>query len=183
MRHRRMLVAAALLTTALAARAEHFEYKVELSGTYSLGGTDGCTPPLFDQPACPRPGSLSGMLSFDTPTSGDGSWSIEGNSGDITDFSVTLGALDSEALYGGVSVTGGAPNGSVGPLDGSESFAFDWATRTASYDYDFGDHSPNGAFSGSLSAVPEPAAALLLLAGLAGVTGTARRRARAEAAR
>lgn len=178
MRHRRMLAAAALLTTALAARAEHFEYAVELTGTYSAGGTEGCTPPLFDQPACPQTGSLSGLLSFDTPTSGDGSWTIEGNFGDITDFSVNLGSLDSEVLFGGVSIIGGAPNGSVGPSDNSESFVFDWATRTASYDYDFGYHAPNGMFSGTLSAVPEPSVALLLLTGLAGVAGTAGRRAR-----
>lgn len=178
MRHRRMLAAAALLTTALAAHAEHFEYAVELTGTYSAGGTEGCTPPLFDQPACPQTGSLSGLLSFDTPTSGDGSWTIEGNFGDITDFSVNLGSLDSEVLFGGVSVIGGAPNGSVGPSDNSESFVFDWATRTASYDYDFGYHAPNGMFSGTLSAVPEPSVALLLLTGLAGVAGTAGRRAR-----
>lgn len=178
MRHRRMLAAAALLTTALAAHAEHFEYRVELTGTYSQGGTEGCTPPSLDQPACPRPGSLSGLLSFDTPASGDGSWSIEGNFGEITDFSVNLGSLGSEDLYGDVNVVNGAPNGSVGPIDGTESFAFDWADHTASYDYAYGDHAPFGAFTGTLSAVPEPAAALLLLAGLAGLSGSARRRAR-----
>ena len=176
MRHRRMLAAAALLTTALAARAEHFEYAVELTGTYSAGGTEGCTPPLFDQPACPQTGSLSGLLSFDTPTSGDGSWTIEGNFGDITDFSVNLGSLDSELLFGGVNVIDGAPNGSVGPSDGSESFVFDWATRSVSYDYDYGYHSPNGTFLGTLVAVPEPATALLLLAGVAGAAFGWRRR-------
>ncbi len=183
MRPRLMLATAALLTTTFAAHAEHFEYKVQLSGTYSQGGTEGCTPPLFDQPACPRPGSLSGLLSFDTPTSGNGSWSIEGNFGDITDFSVDLGFLDSEDLYGGVSVIDGAPNGSVGPLDGSESFAFDWAKRTASFDYDYGYHDANGTFAGTLSAVPEPMTALLLLAGLAGMAGSARRRPSAAAER
>ena len=166
MRHRRMLAAAALLTTALAAHAEHYEYAVALTGTYSIGGAEGCSAPLFSEPACPRAGSLSGLLSFDTPASGDGSWTIEGNFGDITDFSVNLGSLDSELLFGGVNVIDGAPNGSVGPSDGSESFVFDWATQSASYDYDYGYHAPNGMFSGTLIAVPEPTTALLLLAGL-----------------
>ena len=178
MRHRRMLAAAALLTTALAAHAEHFEYRVELTGTYSEGGTDGCTPPLSDQPACPRAGSLSGLLSFDTPASGDGSWSIEGSFGDITDFSVTLGSLDSEDLYGGVNVMGGSPSGSARPLDGSESFTFDWATRTASYDYDYGDYAPNGSFSGLMSEAPEPPALALMLAALASGLWAARGRQR-----
>ena len=165
MRHRRMLAAALLVATG-AAHAEHYEYKVDLTGTYSVGGTQGCTPP-FDQPACPVAGTLSGLLSFDTPTRGDGSWTIEADFGDITDFYVSLGSLATDQLFGGVGVQDGAPNGYVQASDATETFSFDWADRSASYSYDYGYHSPNGQFTGSLTAVPEPAAALLMLAGVA----------------
>ncbi|MFL6696433.1 MAG: PEP-CTERM sorting domain-containing protein [Vitreoscilla sp.] len=163
---------------ALTAHAEHFQYAVSLSGTYSGGGTEGCFPP-FDQPACPRSGSLSAVMSFDTPIDGDGSWLIEPGLTDIADFSISLGAFSTDLLVGGISVTGGAPQGTVQALDDSESFSFDWATRTARFTYDYGYHAPNGSFAGSLSAVPEPAVALLMLAGLglgAATRGERRRR-------
>jgi len=180
MRHRRMLAAAALLTTALAAHAEHFEYGVNLTGTYEGGGTAGCTPP-FNQPGCPSPGSLSGVLSFDTPTNGDGSWLIEPGITDITDFDVSFGSFATELLVGSISVTDGSPAGSVQAIDESESFSFDWADRTASYSFGYGGHDGGGSFAGTLSAVPEPSRALLILAGLAGVFPLARRRDRAAA--
>jgi hypothetical protein len=176
MQHRRVL-AAALLIAAGAAHAEHFEYKVDLTGTYSAGGTEGCTPP-FDQPACPVAGTLSGLLSFDTPASGDGSWSVEADFGDITDLYVSLGSLATDQLFGGIGVQNGAPNGFVQAGDQTETFSFDWADRTASYSYDYGYHSSNGQFTGSLSAVPEPGVALLFLAGMAGLFGAVRRRER-----
>ena len=62
MRTRRLLAAAALLAASALAHAEHFQYDLDLSGTYSLGGTEGCTPPDFDQPACPRNGTLIGFM-------------------------------------------------------------------------------------------------------------------------
>ena len=175
MRHRLWLAAAALLTSAVAAHAEHFQYAVTLQGTYSAGGTEGCFPPEFDQPACPHPGFLSAMLSFDTPRPGDGPFSITDHYGDITDFLVTLGGMPGDALYGGVEIIDGAANGTVQALDGSEYFSFDSASRTATYTYDFGYHNPNGAFTGLLSTVPEPAVTALMLVGLACV---ARRRAK-----
>lgn len=179
MRHRHLLAASVLLAASFAARAEHFQYAVSLTGTYSEGGTEGCFPPDFNQPACPRAGSLSALLSFDTPGNADGSYTIEGDFGDITDFSVTLGSLQSatESLFGGVNLNNGIPNGTVQAFDQSETFTFDWADRSASYSYNYGNHAANGVFAGSLSAVPEPATLGLMLAGLASVAGIGRRRA------
>jgi hypothetical protein len=176
MRHRHLLAATALLAASIAAHAEHFQYAVSLSGTYSQGGTEGCFPPDFDQPACPRTGSLSALLSFDTPANGDGYFSIQDHFGDITNFTVNLGWLPEDALYGGIEVTNGAPHGSVQALDQSEYFDFDWATRTATYTYDYGYHGANGTFAGTLAAVPEPGMLTLMLAALVGVAGIGRRR-------
>lgn len=182
MRLRRPLVVAALLTVAAAAHAEHFEYAVDLNGSYSQGGTEGCFPPDFDQPACPQPGHLSALLSFDTPGAADGSYLIAAGFGDITNFTVNLGWLASDALYGGVNLNSGVPNGTVQSADGTESFTFDWSDQTASYQYDYGDHNGNGTFSGTMSAVPEPSLVVLMLAGLAAVAGIGRRRGRSAAA-
>jgi len=176
MRPRHWPAAIALLAAAVTAHAEHFQYRVDLSGTYSEGGTDGCYPPDFNQPACPQPGKLTATLSFDTPDNSDGSYSIEGNFGDITDFSVNLGEMPEDSLFGGVNVVNGAPNGSVQAADQSETFTFDWASRSATYVYDYGYHNPNGSFAGTLSAVPEPAPTPLMLTALAGMVGVALRR-------
>jgi len=177
MRQARTLAAAALLCTAVGAHAEHFQYQVELTGQYSSGGTDGCAPPDFDQPACPRDGSATATLSFDTPSNADGSWLIAGDSGDITDFKIDLGWLADGSLFGGVNMSGGVPNGTVQTPDGLETFTFDWATRSASWDYDYLDHNPWGHFTGILSAVPESGTSVSLLAGLAMIlAATARRR-------
>jgi len=179
MRRLRILAAAALTATAAAAHAEHFQYAIDLTGTYSIGGSEGCAPPDFDQPACPRAGKLSAMLSFDTPSGADGSYMV---GSDITNFVVTLGALPEDFLFGGVNLTGGIPNGSVEAFDESERFSFDWATREAWYSYDYGYHGANGNFAGALlAAVPDPAPAWTLLAGLAVVGLATRRRAAARA--
>jgi len=171
MRHGHLLAAAALLAASASVHAEHFQYAVSLAGTYSEGGTDGCTPPNFDQSACPRAGSLSAMLSFDTPSSADGSYSIEEGFGDVTNLVVTLGWLPTDSLLGGVNLNNGVPNGTVQASDQTETFMFDWGNRSASYSYDYGYHEANGIFTGSLSAVPESATAMLLLAGLFGLLG------------
>ena len=182
MRHRHLLAATALLASSIAAHAEHFQYRVSLNGSYSEGGTEGCFPPDFDQPACPRAGSLSALLSFDTPGSADGSYVIEDGFGDITNFSVSLGQLQSatEALYGGVNLNNGIPNGTVQAFDESETFSFDWANRSASYSYDYGYHGANGIFTGSLVAVPEPGLPTLMVLGLVALLGLGHRRAGAS---
>ena len=174
MRGLRILAAAAMAAAAASAHAEHFQYGLALSGTYSIGGTDGCYPPDFDQPACPRAGSLTATLSFDTPSGSDGSYGV---GSDITNFVVTLGSLPSDFLFGGVNLTGGVPDGNVRAFDDSEKFTFDWATRTAWYSYDYGYHGANGNFSGAMFAAPEPSPAMLLLAGLAAVGVIGQRRA------
>ena len=178
MKRHRILAAAALAATAAAAHAEHFQYTVNLTGTYSPGGTEGCTPPTFDQPACPRPGKLTAMLSFDTPSGLDGSYMV---GSDITNFVVTLGSLPEDFLFGGVNLTGGIPNGSVEAADESERFSFDWATQAAWYSYDYGYHGANGSFAGTMLALPEPAPAWAMLAGLVAVGWAARRRAASRA--
>ncbi len=176
MRHRPLLAAAALLAVSAAARAEHFEYRVTLSGTYSDGDSEGCTPPEFNQPSCPQAGTLSGTLSFDTPSSGDGDYTIDGAFGDITNFYVSLGGLPGDVLWGGVDLASGVPSGVVQSLDQTEYFNFSWGDRSVVYSYDYGYHSPNGSFTGLLSTVPEPAPLTLLLVGMAGLAGIVRRR-------
>lgn len=175
MRQHRFLAIAALLATCAAAHAEHFQFAMNLSGTYSIGGAEGCAPP-FEQPACPRPGSLAAVLSFDTPSSADGTYAIVDTFGDVTDFSVDLGYLAQEPLYGAIYLVGGVASGFVQPVDDSETFSFDGGTRVATYSYDFGDHAANGDFSGTLVAVPEPTRIALLMAGLAALWTAGRRR-------
>jgi hypothetical protein len=177
MRRLRVLAVAAFAAAAATAHAEHFQYGLDLSGTYSLGGTDGCYPPDFDQPACPRAGTLTATLSFDTPSEADGSYMV---GGDVTNFIVTLGSMPTDFLLGGINLTGGVPDGVVRAIDESESFSFDWATRSARYSYDFGYHGANGSFTGTMLALPEPSHALLLLAGLLAVGAAGRRRAAAH---
>jgi hypothetical protein len=176
------MLAAVLLIIAGAAHAEHFEFKVELTGTYAGGGTDGCYPPDFNQPACPQPGSLSAILSFDTPSSADGSYLIADGFGEVTDFAVSLGSLQSatEALYGGINLNDGIASGTVQAFDQSETFSFNWADRIASYSFNGGDYGGSGVFTGFLSAVPEPAMPILMLLGLASLAGSARRRGAAS---
>jgi hypothetical protein len=176
MRLGRWAAAVALATTGLAAHAEHFQFAVNLTGTFSVGGEEGCTPPDFNQPACPREGSLKALMSFDTPTAADGSWMIADTFGDITNFTVNLGDLANEPLYGGINLTSGMPNGSVQLPDGSEVFTFDWASRTATFDYDLGYHNPYGQFSGVLTSVSEPGELSLAALGLAAVLIASRRR-------
>jgi hypothetical protein len=175
-----MLAAVALLALASAAHAEHFQYAVDLSGTASGGDPEGCFPPLFNQPSCPHAESFHGVLSFDTPVDGDGSWLIEPGLTDITNFNVSggVGTFSSELLVGDISVTAGQSSGTVQALDGSETFTFDWATRSAEYSYAFGPFAATGDFTGTMSAVPEPDAGALLLAGLAGLSLLAAARAR-----
>jgi hypothetical protein len=162
----RTFAALALICVTASAHAEHFQYDVNLSGMYSDGGTDGCYPPDFNQPACPREGTRTATFSFDTPTGADGSFLVEGNFGDITDFQTNLGGLAQGPLFGGVNLYGGVANGVVQTSDGLETFTFDWATRSATYIYDYLDHNPWGNFKGTLSAVPEPGSASTFLAGL-----------------
>ena len=175
MRSPRWLAAAALLAMGVTAHAEHFQYRVDLSGTYSIGGPEGCGAPGFDQPACPQPGTLSALLSFDTPGSADGAYLIADAYGDITDFKVDLGNLLQDSLFGGVNLVSGAPNGIVTAGDQSEQFVFDWATRSASFTYNYGYHDANGSFAGTMSAVPEPGASLMLLVAIAGMAAYRRR--------
>ncbi len=180
MKRRAMLAVVALAATAATAHAERYEYAVHLSGTWAGGDPEGCFPPLFNQPSCPHAATLSGVISFDTPVNGDGSWTIAPYLTNITDFSSSLGSFATELLVGDISVTGGSPSGTVQALDDSETLSFDWASRTAGYWYAAGPFGATGTFTGTLSAVPEPDAGLLLLAGLAGVGLAAGARARRE---
>ena len=163
------MAALALAATAIAAHAEHFSYRINLSGTYALGGPDQCTE--IDQSGCPQPGTLTGTMSFDTPGSADGGYAIDGSFGDVTNFYVSLGGMPGDVLFGEVDLFGSVPSGVVQSLDMTEYFLFDAGAGTASYSYDYGYHNPNGAFTGTLSAIPEPATVLLLLAGVVGLVG------------
>jgi hypothetical protein len=176
MRQRRLLAAAVLLLACVAARAEHFEYRVSLTGTFSDGGTDGCTPPDLNQPGCSQPGTLLGLMSFDTPSGADGNYAVDGAFGDVKNFTLSLGGFPGDVLFGGIDLTGGVPSGVVQALDLTEYFNFNWGDHSAVYTYDYGYHNANGSFTGVLTAVPEPAPLTLLLAGLAACAGMAWRR-------
>jgi hypothetical protein len=185
MRHRQLLAAALLLAACAAAHAEHFDFTVSLDGTYSLGGTDGCTPP-FDQPACPRPGHLDAILSFDTPSAADGDYSIGSGPGEVGNFFVSVGAFSTDLLMGDIGLLGGAPTGNIQALDGSESFFFNAAGNYASFNYDYGYHEANGSFTGTLasvSSVPEPAGLAMMLSALLAMAGATALRRRAGRAR
>ena len=178
MKLRGLLAAAALMATTVAAHAEHYQYQVYLSGTSAGGDPEGCFPPLFNQPDCPHAANLFGTLSFDTPVTGDGSWTIAPYLTDITDFTASIGSFSTEQLVGNIDVTGGDPSGTIQAIDGSETLSFDWASRSAEYNYAFGPFGAVGNFTGTLGAVPEPDAGALLLAGLAGLSLVAAARAR-----
>ena len=62
-------------------------------------------------------------------------------------------------------MSGDAPNGNVRASDMTQYFAFDWASHSAVYTYDYGYHEANGNFSGTLRAVPEGSNAALMLGG------------------
>ena len=49
---------------------------------------------------------------------------IDGASGDITNFYVSLGGLPGDVLWGGVDLTNGVPSGVVQSLDMTEYFNF-----------------------------------------------------------
>ncbi len=180
MNHRRLLAGLALATVSLAAHAEHFQYRVALDGTYSIGGTDGCYPPLFDQPACPRAGHLDATLSFDLPSSDDGDYLVGLGSPGVSNFLLDLGNFDGEALFGDIQLIGGVPDGNIQAADASEFFTFDEGQRTAAFRYGDIDHGARGDFAGTLSAAPEPGGLALMLAGLAGMAALRRRAARAR---
>lgn len=179
MRTRQFLAAAALLAATAAAHAEHFDFRVSLDGTYSVGGTEGCFPPLFDQPACPRAGHLDAIMSFDTPSSADGDYQIGSGPDQVSNFTISVGAFATDVLVGDIGLLDGAPGGNILALDESERFMFDWADRSASFQYDYGYHGANGIFTGTLSTAPEPGPAAMMLAALAAMLGVANaRRAR-----
>jgi hypothetical protein len=182
MLNRQMLAAAVLLVACAAAHAEHFDFLVSLNGTYSAGGTDGCTPPLFDQPACPRPGHLDATLSFDTPSAADGDYLLGDGPDEISNFSVGVGGFATDVLLGDIGLLDGVPSGNIQAVDESEHFFFDWADRYASFDYDYGYHGANGSFVGTLSLAPEPAAPAMLLTALVAMIGAGRARLRARRA-
>jgi len=176
MRTRQIYAAVALLVASVAAHAEHFDFRVSLDGTYSIGGTEGCTPPLFDEPACPRAGHLDAIMSFDTPSAADGDYMLGSGSDQVSNFYISVGAFSTDALVGDIGLLDGAPGGSILALDESERFFFNWADRSASFDYDYGYHGANGSFTGTLLAAPEPGAAAMLLAALATMLGATRLR-------
>ena len=178
MKLRGLLAAAALMATAVAAHAEHYQYQLYLSGTWAGGDPEGCFPPLFNQPSCPHAANIFGTLSFDTPVTGDGSWTVAPYLTDITDFTSSVGSFASELVVGNIDVTDGKPSGTLQAIDGSETLSFNWASRSAEYNFAAGPFGEVGNFTGTLGAVPEPDARLLLLAGLGLVAAARARRAR-----
>lgn len=175
MRHRRFLAAAALLAFTSLARAEHFEYDLQMRGTYTVGGTDGCTPPGFDQPACPQSGRLTAVMSFDLPAMTDGDYLVGFGPEGVSNFNLSLGSFSTDSLLGDIQLIGGVPSGNVQAVDGSERFMFDWGQQTAFFTYSYGDFGASGTFSGAMTSAPEPSTTATLLLGLCAGLGWARR--------
>jgi len=187
MRAKKILVTTALAAAATASQAAAgWEFAVNGSGTVAAGGTEGCAPDFPDQ--CPQPAAWTGKITFITSSAADGTYGI----GRVVDDAWVPGdilyvRLDTNLGYTyvdghedpGLQFFPGAYPYAITVADGHvtdiqwtslehpENIGFLQvngfnATYTSSYYH--------GGFvdaAGTLTAIPEPGASVLSLAGLA----------------